>query len=77
MTSFAASIITRDRLGMWQRRNEREQLPCTPVCLVNVMHGKHAGKLVINTPENISDEQVLHVLETAVREIKLKIGRGN
>lgn len=63
MTPFVAATISKDRLRGWQRRNEREQLPCTPVVLVNVSHP--SGQIVLNTTGELplSDVRLL-LLET-------------
>lgn len=77
MTTTAASQITKDRLRLWQKRNEREQLPCTPFLLINVMHGEKSGDLVINTVETVTDNDVMVLLRKAVQTLEAQITNGN
>ena len=77
MTAFAAAQISKDRLTQWQRRNAREQIVCTPAVLVNLTQGDQCGQIVLNTVEDLSDEQVLCILQRAVRVLSGKIQRDN
>ena len=78
MTPFAAATITSDRLKKWARRNQREELTCTPAVLVNIDHNAppDTGKVfVVNTVENLNDEAVATLLERAAHAIRSQLVR--
>lgn len=76
MTPFAAAQITKDRLRLWQRRMEREQLSATPAVLISVQHDQaRRGELVISTTEDIPDAEVLKILRAATEILEKQIRR--
>lgn len=78
MSPFAAAEITKDRLRLWQKRNEREQMACTPAVLVNIRHEEaHLGQVVLNITEDVSLEQVYALLVRAAADVAVEMKRGN
>lgn len=74
MSQSTAVQITKDRLRIWQRRNEKEQHVCTPMMLVNVCHdAKHSGQVIINTTEDMDIDTIRASLLKAVAEIDRQI----
>jgi hypothetical protein len=77
MTPLAkATEITKDRLRQWRLRNEREGVPCTPVVLINAMHGEKSG-IILNIVQDVPVNDILLILEMAVAQVKKKIEESN
>lgn len=78
MTPYAAAQITKDRLRLWQKRNERANYCATPALLVSINHeeGK-SGQLILNTVEDLSDTDIVLLLEAAAKLMKENIERKN
>ncbi len=78
MTPYAAAIITKDRLRLWQRRNEREGLPCTPAVLINVCHEPDKlGQIVLNTTDDMPLHFIHAALVQAADEVAQQLKRRN
>jgi len=78
MTPFAAAQITKDRLRLWQKRNEKENRVCTPVVLLSVTHfPASGGEMVINTVEDLTDEQIEKLLQGALILLQKRRQQGN
>lgn len=74
MTAFAAAQISKDRLRLWQKRNEHEGIACTPAILVSLRHDD-GGTLILNTVEeqDLSDEFLRGLLLMAADELQKRI----
>ena len=70
MTPFACAQISKDRLRLWQKRNEKDGYACTPAILVNITHDERAGSLIVNTVEDLTDEEVIQLLRRAADELE-------
>lgn len=71
MNWFHASQITKQRLGLWQKRLENEKVAATPAVLVSVRHEKeHLGEIVISTTEDLPDNLILAALKKAVADLE-------
>lgn len=76
MTAQAAAIITKDRVRVWQKTNERKGLAITPVLLVNVGHGEQNGQIHLNVTEDMPMKAIVAFLEAALAHAKSRAAMG-
>lgn len=67
-----ATQITKERLYQWRKRNEQEGVPCTPVVLINSIHGDKPG-IIINMVAEAPMGDILKILQMAVEQVEKKI----
>lgn len=71
-----ATQITKDRLYQWRKRNESEGVACTPVVLINVIHGEKSGIVLNIVPESPLGD-ILKILQMAVVQVENKLKEMN
>jgi hypothetical protein len=77
MTPFACAEITKTRLRLWQKRNEKDGLCSTPAVLVNICHGNNNVPMVVNTVEDLDNVQIVRLLRGAADLIEREAVKGN
>lgn len=69
-----ATEITKTRLAQWRKRNKDEGVACTPIVLINSIHGDQSG-IILNMVTEAPLRDVLQIMEAACEQVRKKINQ--